>query len=69
MAKIDPGLSAAFEAMQTAKLYANATFQEAGARAAFMERTRTYIGQMPRDGKEILGPTRSSPTRKPVTRR
>lgn len=68
-AKLDPRLSAAFEAMQAAMEYANATFQEAGARAAFVERTRTNIGEMLRDGKEIPGPTLSSPTRKPGIRR
>lgn len=67
--KLDPRLSVAFEAMQAAKEYANVTFQEAGARATFVERTRTNIGELLRDGKEIPGPTISATTRKSGIRR
>lgn len=67
--ELDPGLGAAFKAMQAGKDYANATFEDAGARAAFVERTRNHIGELLRDGKDIPGPTISSPTRRPGIRR
>ena len=67
--KLDPGLSAAYKALQAAELHAQTSLLKPGARAAFIEGTRKHLGEMLREGKDLSGPTVTAITRKRGIRR